>query len=388
MSQAPAHSPIGASGMVRWKNCPASVRLARDVPNVPSDFAEEGTAAHDLAYQILCARRDGKPEPEAFGIDDDDLAHIFTYIDHMESLKDGCTFQLYEHRFHLREIHELCYGTADGVTFYADTGLLVVSDLKFGAGKFVSAEKNDQLLYYALGAVLTLKIRVKRIRIEIIQPRITYAEAIRPWEIGIVELMDFAQDLLVAAQRTEDPNAPFCAGEWCRNCPPAFKCPLMRLSAEVFMTQQQINDAEVTAMQLDWLPVLEGYAKSKREMAYVMAQRGEKIPNHKLVQKEGRREYFDEGMVPALVKSKYKLDETTALYTKPSPELLSPAQLELAVKKLRPAITKKAIKEFVDDITERPTGGTVLVREDDKRPEFKGVEAKSVFTARRVPVAV
>ena len=382
-----AHSPIGASGYYRWKKCPGSVALSKDAANLSSEFADEGTAAHNLAEEILVARRDGTPEPDLFMYDDDFIDPILIYVDHMESLQVGNYIQKFEHRFHLKEIHPLCFGTADGVTFYPDEQLLVISDYKHGAGLFVEIEENDQLNYYAVGAVLSLGFPVKTIRIEIIQPRITYAEAIRPWETDIFDLWDFADQLKQDALATEDPNAPLSAGDWCAFCPAAPKCPLLRLKAKIEMQKIEmgvVETLETIAQELEWIPILEAAFRRKREYAYAMAEKGEDVPGYKLVEKRGKRAWKDEedaGGDLRLVGLTYD-----QLFKPPKPaEMKSPAQIEALKVGEIPFATKKALKEFVEDRVENKSSGHKLVPIDHDGEAIKPVTAKSVFSPTEEP---
>src|SRR5690606_26092408 len=51
-----AHAELGASSAHRWMKCAGSIALSRGIPNVDSEYAREGTAAHELAEK--CLRRD------------------------------------------------------------------------------------------------------------------------------------------------------------------------------------------------------------------------------------------------------------------------------------------------------------------------------------------
>lgn len=390
MDQAPAHSPIGASGYHRWKHCPGSVREAKTMENISSDYADEGTEAHDLACAILTARQKGKPEPDLFGLDDGMVDHVFTYVDHMMSLQRGDFIQLYEHRFHLKKIHPLLYGTADGVTYYPEKHLLVISDLKYGAGVYVDVERNEQLLYYATGAVISLGWAVRKVRIEIIQPRITYAEAIRPWECDIFDIWDFAEQLKEDALATMDPSAPLRAGDWCQFCPAAPTCPLLQMKMKIFVTREQVgmkdNVIEQLAADLGWLPILEKAIKRKREYAYAMAERGETVPGWKLVKKRGHRFWKNKDEAAGdLVLAGIPRD---MLLTKPTErELLSPAQIEALPLKEIPFASKNQLKKFVADLTDTKSSGHKLVPQDADGEEVKVVTAKTAFSARRKEIA-
>jgi hypothetical protein len=69
------HSRIGASSMHRWATCPGSVRLSKDMPNISSSYAEEGTRAHELAELILT----GKDVPG--DVDPEMLEAVMVYVD-------------------------------------------------------------------------------------------------------------------------------------------------------------------------------------------------------------------------------------------------------------------------------------------------------------------
>lgn len=384
----PKHSPIGASSMKRWKNCPGSVRLSHGVPRYTSAAAEEGTRAHDLAERILIAKRDKKPLPDMMEYEDEMIEAVGIYVDHMIGLqRPGCV-QLYEHKFHLKQIHPDLYGTADGVTYYPDTQLLVISDYKHGAGVFVEAERNEQLMYYATGAVLSLGFAVKRVRIEIIQPRIKTAEAIRPWECDLFDILEFSDTLLEYAKRTEDPNAPLAAGEWCRFCPAAPICPLIKeqaraLAQKVFAPVKQPVDFNELADTLEWLPVLESWIKSTREFAYNEAmKRDGAIPRHKIVPKRARRVFVDENKALADISKRTGIPQSELYVVKRA--AMSPAQIEaIPVEKYKGKLKKKELMEFVDDRVEWKSSGFVLVHENDDRPAAKQPSAKSVFSSNR-----
>ena len=47
------HAILSASGASRWLACPPSARLEQNFPNTTSEYAEEGTLAHELGEQVL-----------------------------------------------------------------------------------------------------------------------------------------------------------------------------------------------------------------------------------------------------------------------------------------------------------------------------------------------
>lgn len=383
----PAHSPIGASSYKRWKNCAGSVNLAKNYLKTTSVFAEEGTEAHDLAYRTLIAIRKKTVMPDLIGYDDEMIEHVNFYVDHIVSLKKPRCIQLYEHKFHLKHIHPLCFGTADAVTYYPDKKLLIISDFKYGAGRFVDANKNEQLLYYATGAVLSLGFPVETVRIEIIQPRLTYAESIRPWECTGEDIKAFAVQLRKDALATEDPNAPLCAGEWCVDCPAAAGCPLLRLKAKVmFANIDKEFTPEELAADLEWIDVLKSAFQRKHEYAYTMAMKGMKVPGYKLVEKKGQRKWRSEAEAEEMADELRMLGFTADMIMVPPvpSKVKSPAQIEAnkVGKGTNTAFKTKAdLKKFVNEYTSTLSSGFKLVPETDDGVETKPVTAKSVFSA-------
>jgi hypothetical protein len=371
--------------MKRWKNCPGSVKLSRLVPNYSSAYAQEGTTAHTLAEQILVAKRDRKPLPDMMEYDEEMIEAVGIYVDHLISLQRPGAIQLYEHRFHLEKIHPDLYGTADGVTYYPEEKLLIISDLKYGAGVLVDVEKNDQLLYYALGAVLTLGFAVNRVRIEIVQPRINTAEAIRPWECDIFDIWEFADTLYEYAKRTEDPNAPLAAGEWCRWCPASTICPLIKQQARALAQRVfapvKVSDDEI-AETLAWLPILENWIHTYREAAYQHAMAGNKVKGHKLVPKRATRKFKDENKALAEVSRFTGIPRNELYHIKRA--AMSPSQIEnIPAAKMKAHCQKKELQEFLEGLVERVSSGFTLVPESDDRRPVETASAKSVFSPLR-----
>ena len=48
-----AHARLGPSGYDRWGSCPASVELCAALPDSSSEFAAEGTMAHEVRAMCL-----------------------------------------------------------------------------------------------------------------------------------------------------------------------------------------------------------------------------------------------------------------------------------------------------------------------------------------------
>ncbi len=218
------HSKIGASGMYRWAKCPGSVKLCDGVEQRPSVYAEEGTHAHEIAAAILTGdvwTNENIPQEML------DAIEVYTKVIRQDHT--GPCEILVEHKFDLSILHPGLFGTADCVIFYPNKKLLRVYDYKHGKGMAVEVANNPQLLYYALGALLSKRYRATTIELIVVQPRCPHKDGpVRRWSIPAFDLINFAADLKEAAMATEKENAPLVAGEHCKFCPASNgKCPVI-----------------------------------------------------------------------------------------------------------------------------------------------------------------
>ena len=359
------HSPIGASSMYRWSACPGSVRLSEGIPNRTSVYAEEGTLAHELAAAILL--RSEWPK----GVTAEMLEHVQVYVDAVNATASECGpiySRMIEHRFDLSAIYPGLFGTADAVIYNPREKKLTVIDLKYGVGIPVEVERNSQLMYYAIGALLSTGHPASLVEMVIVQPRCFHADGpVRKWAIPAIELLDFAADLKEAAEKTKDPNAPLVPGDHCHFCPAKGICPKLQETALEAAQNEFSNalpyDPGKLAHYLTILPAIEAWTKGVREFAYREALHGRCPPGFKLVQKRAMRRWKDEQFTHETLK---------ALGWKPEQiedrKLKSPAQLE-----------KLVGKDHVANLVVSESSGLTLAPEDDKRPAAK-VDAAAEFT--------
>ena len=376
-----AHSPIGASGMYRWGECPGSVRLSEGIKSISSVYADEGTKAHDYLARLLLRQIHTSAVPKEDGMRD---AVLYAY----EVVRSQLTRKVnepenrlwVEHSFDLSHIHPGCHGTADIVIYKPLIKTLIVSDYKHGQGILVEVHDqkrdvpNPQLMYYALGALTTLEEigAVDVVRLQVIQPRCEHPSGkyVRSWDTTPMELFDFAADLQEAAKATEDPNAPLVPGEHCRFCPAAAICPALHDKAHhlaskefgVIVKKGEVNlKIPETKAQLSkalkWLPTLQSWIKSVNEYSYAEAMRGNIPTGFKLVEKRASRKWVHESQTALFLKQSGFKDSDVFEPKK----MRSPAQLEkiLSLNKLEKA-------QLSENHVIKKSSGLKLVSETEK----------------------
>lgn len=375
MTTIPAHSRVGASGMSRWElaHCPGSVQLSAGLESKAGFAAAEGTVAHGVAEQML--RDDAYPaaasvlQQDGFDIEvtRDMLDHCREYKVIVDDLCTENTVRHVEHKFHLSQVHDALFGTADCVLWDPVRQHLDVVDFKYGAGHAVEADNNVQLQYYAVGAAMTLGYNPKTIDLHIVQPRCPHHEGPhRTARMDPLDLLDFAAYLLASVKETEKPDAAIRAGDWCRYCPAAGvpgRCPEQSRHAnelaKVAFTPALPYEPELLADWLDRLPILEAQIKAVREFAYNEAEAGRVPPRYKLVEKRATEKWKPD-VHPAGIANEFNLDVDDVIE---EVKLKSPAQL----RKLVPGKNDKERAAKLAPFTVKESSGHTLVHEDDKR---------------------
>lgn len=361
MTALPVHSKIGASSYDRWGKslggCPGSVRESLNVEKTTSEYAEEGTRAHELAYAIL--------NGGVYGDNDEMNAAVEVYVDYVGKLH--CDYpnawRRFEQKFDLTKYYPGLYGTADCVFYIEASKRLIVVDYKHGAGVPVEPRENPQLMYYGLGAMHALGLPVSSVELVIVQPRCHHHEGpIRTWKTDSWRLLDFVADLIDDAKATEDPSAPLIPGDHCRWCPAKPKCPALRAKA-LALAEQTFSpltaySPDRLSETLGMLNAMETWIKGVREFAYREAEQGRPPPGWKLVDKRANRKWRDDINEDNLARN-LGLKQPEIYDTK----LKSPAQVE---KMLSPAG-----KAVFDQFITKESSGKTLVPDTDKRSSVK-----------------
>lgn len=365
--------------------------MSRGIPRSESVFAQEGTAAHELAEKCL---RDGKNALEYIGffmetveVTDEMAEHVQTYLDHCRSLMSAAPaipgFAV-EHRISLGGLlPSPIYGTVDFVC--RNGGALHVVDLKYGKGIVVEPENNSQLLIYAIGALRDSgSTGIERVRLSIVQPRAYHPlGAIRSWDVSAAQLAEFSDKLNKGAWATESEDAPLHAGEHCRFCPAHAQCPEAS-NAALALARIEFNDVGTPSMLTPPAPGLltvqelakllpmiesaESWFAAVRAECSARLTSGIDVPGYKLVERSAHRKWRSEEQTLQWLSG--RLPKRIALER----SLRSPAQIE----KLLKARGKKKLK-IPQSLILQQSSGLAMVPSSDPREPAQRLSASDEF---------
>lgn len=154
------HAVLSASSSHRWLECPPSAKLNAEIADKASEYAQQGSSAHELAeYKIKSFLGEKVKDPtDSLTYFDQEMADCTdSYAEYVAEqvakAKEHCIdpIVLVEQRLDFSKWVPQGFGTGDCVIVADD--VLTIIDLKYGVGILVEAEKNPQMMCYALGAL-------------------------------------------------------------------------------------------------------------------------------------------------------------------------------------------------------------------------------------------
>lgn len=368
------HAKLSASSAHRWLYCPMIVSLEADSPRKDTEYTREGTAAHELV-EIKLQYQTGKIKKAAYNKKYKAFTENSAYFNaSMNQYTDEFVDYVME-RYNSYEdayIELECrvdygrwvpggFGTSDVLILTED--VLEVIDFKYGTGKFVSAENNDQMGLYALGAynVFGMLYDFQKVRMTIVQPRIGNLSSVEIWT---EELLYWANHYV--AQRAA--QADVGIGSWDIRKEVLQWSPiagaLVPYAAKCFevidpeLRAPDLLEPEDIAEILDQADLIESWLKAVKAYAFNEAYNGNEIPGYKLVEGRSNRVITDAEAAAE------RLEEAGFNDVWKPKELLSMTELEKRV-------GKKQFGEILRGLIIKPTGKPVLVPESDKRPEYR-----------------
>lgn len=415
-----AHSVLGASSADRWTRCTASVNLTKDLPESTSDFAQDGTEAHELID--YCLKEGVRNASEGLKLSGmkwvhraDDLGerlwavqtaidHVFKRIDTFGA--DNCVL-LTEHRFtlDLKSAPDQAFGTGDICLFTSMFNTLYVEDYKHGAGVPVDITgpegHNRQLMFYLLGVYeyfTKAGRQIDNMVITIIQPRArhTSGETIRSTVVSLEELNAYKDLLETASAEALGPNPTFSPGDkQCRWCKAKIFCearkaerdnrlakPLGFESVSVIQTKAlpapELIDLDQLRVVKSILDELDSYRKEIETFMFDRLKRGEPVPGYKLVETRATTRWNVEANVAvSALKGHFPDLKDTDLAP---PSLVTLTEAKRVLSELANASgsfkTKKAAAEFVNqqlaELTLKSSSGNLtMVPESHEREAWK-----------------
>lgn len=359
-----SHAKLSPSSAHRWMNCTKSVQLCEGLPDQPSKHAQRGVYLHDVAYKLLTK------QPVTPNLDIDEQQAVTSYVTYCSSLPGTTT---YEEKVDFSAIVPDGFGTADCINANGD--LLTVVDLKTGSGVKISAQDNEQLMLYAIGALDTLYIDqvcpIKRIKLVVHQNIIDHVDE---WELSITELNDFGFQANIKALEALDNNAAVFkpSTEACRFCKAQGICKAYQdfvfddvVKQFVDASHQPVVDAEKLsnddiAALLPKLEKLDSWSKAVRVAAKDKLDIGEEIKGFKLVRGRASRRWFDETDALETIVDRGLMNRDE-IYTK---KAISPAQAQKILKKNY---------ELIEDLVEKSHGPSRVAPEDSNAQETQTI---------------
>lgn len=381
------HSKLPPSSAHRWLICTLSPQMEEPFPNVSSDAADQGTAAHSMAEQKIKHRLHEQVSREPTIYDDDEMdEHTDNYCTFvMEQVEDAKQYTdsplvMVEQKLSFEDIIPGGFGTADLII--GTPKKLYITDLKYGKGVpvFVSKGLNPQLCIYAYGAYSNFRFLfpdVESVVMTIYQPRIGNVDSA---EISVAELVEWAQTFVKPkAIEAAGPGGELVPGEHCRFCKAKAVCKAraeeaMRLAQERFtvidgsyetsqgempmyrfkspssLSQEELEDVLPILNRIqDWISSVFTYVADEA------ISHGRKWKGYKVVEGKATRKYLSEKMVEnACKKAGY-----TDIYE----------QSLLPLTKLEKKLTKPEFKRILVDegLVIKPRGKLTLTEEDDPR---------------------
>jgi hypothetical protein len=345
-----AHALHGASKAERWLHCYPSLALEADLPDTSSGYADWGTDAHELAAICLTENQDAKAfegRVMTLGntVDDEMIDCVQTYVDAVRGYVDGGDLFV-EQRVSFARLLGLPdddgFGTSDAIIISGCGAEIQIHDLKTGRGVPVAAERNEQMLLYAAGAIeqFGLAYNFERVRVVIHQPRLSRNPD--EWECSMLDVSDLvAKAREVIASKPTEPSPSEAA---CRFCKAKAICPALEREVQQAvlgdfsdLTAKAVAEAtdklpyvysQALGRRMDAVELVEIWCKAVRARAESELLAGRRVDGWKLVEgRRGNREWRDPNAVEEALKGmRLKADD---IYDR---KLISPARAEKLLK--------------------------------------------------------
>lgn len=319
---------MSPSSSERWLNCTPSARLAEAAGSKTSEYAEEGTTAHELAEYALKSWIYGTFYPECDELPvPDEIAKNKYYSEEMRDAVGeyvnfvveefyemgkgplgGSVATYLEEKLDISKFAPESFGSSD-VTLVSPS-ILHIIDLKYGKGVKVPAE-SPQFKMYALGALAKFNNgSIKYVRMSVGQPRLHHNDTI---EMSVPDLLDWATKILQPkAKLAYEGKGKQVVGSWCQFCPVKATCRAQKDEIvhdfEEHPDTLVMTDEEIVYM-LGKLDRYKSWLESLNQYAYSEAMKGKKWEGYKLVEGRTARKIVEPDKVRNILLKEYLEDE-------------------------------------------------------------------------------
>lgn len=377
-----AHAVLSCSGASRWMNCTPSARLEEQFPDQDSEYAKEGTLAHELAelklrslLKLFRKEKSTKKETderrarvkeimaspyynkEMEGHTDDYCAFVMNLYAKAKE-EDPAALMLIEERVNLRSIIEDGEGTCDVIIISRQT--LTTIDLKYGQGVQVEATNNSQLKLYGFGALEAYGFlyNISEVQLIIFQPR---RDHISEWTTAAQDLTLWANiDVQIKAAVAFKGEGDQMPGSWCHFCKARVHCKALADETTNTLLGQLgdtflMNDEQLLEIY-EKKDRLIKYVESVADYVYMKAIEGKSWTGYKLVEGKsaGRKIVNEKSAEEALIEAGYL---ETDIYTRKFK----------GIGEMEALLGKKGFTDLLGDFTIKPPGKPAFVPESDKR---------------------
>jgi len=390
---------VGSSTAARVIACPRSFTLSKDIPNVESSYAAEGSMLHEACEVILNGGVDKDTDVIGMETEWGTVTQELYYemvdpaMKAFDKLFDDRFEYLTEQICHLPDdIVPGAFGTADVLGQLdvkgAGESYSAILDWKFGRGVAVPAEDNKQLLFCASAGRETHPKMFQSDKIFgiIVQPGFSHDPDV--WQFTHDDVDQFEEELEAAWQKVED--APLKEGSHCMFCPAKALCPAKHEKIKRVQTlniqrtslpENEYIEGKDLSELLSMATDAEEWAKAVKKYAHEEMERGVRIDNWKLVNKRATRKWIDDEAAAKFLKG-CRMKKAEIFPAK----LITAPQAETWLKANTPEGRATTIRtnKFEELITSH-SSGTTLAPESDKRPavettneklsKLKGIEA-------------
>lgn len=375
-----SHAILSPSSASRWLACTPSARLEEQFPDSTSDFAEEGSLAHEFGETILrhfskelkmaayskkmCALAESKYYTSDLQVHAENYAAFVWAKFQTARKRDKQAVLRIEEKIDITAYVPEGFGTGDAIIIAE--GVLEIVDLKFGKGVRVSADHNKQMMLYALGALdmFNFIYDIHTVRMTIYQPRL---DNVSEWEISTEELELWGvNDLKPLAQKAFAGDGEYVAGTHCKFCKAKAQCKAlaaynMSLAKYDFQDAALLTPSDIADV-LSQADQFKSWITSVEEYALQAALEGENFPGFKLVEGRSVRRYSDETKIAEVLTSNGFGEDL--IYDKKLKTIT-------AMEKL---VTKKTFNALCGDLLIKPEGKPTLVHNTDPRPVYNSAE--------------